>query len=64
MPKPRVAKKHLKAKRYSYKQMSSEVVRLSRMWHTGDHMEPCEIAGLLRRDTSTMTRLLVLQEER
>ena len=27
-------------------------------------MEPCEIAGLLRRDTSTMTRLLVLQKER
>ena len=34
------------------------------MWHTEDHMEPCEIAGLLRRDTSTMTRLLVLQNER
>jgi len=27
-------------------------------------MEPCEIAGLLRRDTSTMTRLLLLQNER
>ena len=27
-------------------------------------MEPCEIAGLLRRDTLTTTRLLVLQKER
>ena len=64
MPKPRVAKKHLKANRDPYKKMSSEEIRLARMWHTEDHMEPCEIAGLLRRDTSTMTRLLVLQKER
>ena len=34
------------------------------MWHREDHMEPCDIAGLFRRGTSTMTRLLVLQEER
>jgi hypothetical protein len=64
MPKPRVAKKHLKANRDPYKKMSSEEIRVARMWHTEDHMEPCEIAGLLRRDTSTMTRLLVLRKER
>ena len=64
MPRPRVAKKHLKVSRDPYKKMSCEEVRLARMWHTEDHMEPCEIAGLLRRDTSTMTRLLLLQNER
>ena len=60
MPRPRVAKKHLKVSRDPYKKMSCEEVRLARMWHTEDHMEPCEIAGLLLRDTSTMTRLLLL----
>ena len=64
MPRPRVAKKHLKVSRDPYKKMSCEEVRLARMWHTEDHMEACEIAGLLRRDTSTMTRLLLLQNER
>ena len=64
MPKPRVAKKHLKVNMDPYKKLSCEEIRLARMWHTEDHMEPCEIAGLLRRDVSTMTRLLVLQNER
>ena len=64
MPRPRVAKKHLKVSRDTCQKMSCEEVRVARMWHTDDHMEPCEIAGLLRRDTSTMTRLLLLQNER
>ena len=64
MPKPRAGKKRLTVNRGPYNKMSCEEVRLARMWHTEGHMAPCEIAGLLRRDTSTMTRLLLLQNER
>ena len=46
--------------RAPYKKLSSEEMRLARMWYTEDGMSADEIAGLLRRDRSTMTRLLVM----
>ena len=37
---------------------------MAKMWHEEDGMAPSEIADLLRRDKSTMTRLLVQRTER
>jgi len=34
------------------------------MWHREDGMDPSEIGDVLRRDKSTMTRLLVKRTER
>ena len=48
--------------RAPYKKLSSEEIRLARMWYTEDGMSADEIAGLLRRDRSTMTRLLVMEQ--
>ena len=39
-------------------------IRLAKMWHEEDDMAPSDIAQLLRRDKSTMTRLLVQRRER
>ncbi len=68
MPRPGVHKKHLKAKppagqRDPYNTLSDEEVRLARLWLKEDDMEPSEIAALLRRDKSTMTRLLVMEKD-
>ena len=49
------------ARRDPYRKLSDEEIRLARLWHKEDGMEPSEIAGLLRRDKSTMTRLLVMK---
>ena len=38
--------------------MSSEEIRLANMWYKEDDMEPKEIAELLHRDKSTVTRHL------
>ena len=46
------------------KLLSSEEIRLAKMWYEDDDMTPGEIAELLRRNKSTMTRLLVKQDER
>ena len=51
-------------RRDPYRKLSSEEIRLAQLWHAEDDMEPSEIASLLRRDKSTMTRLLVMGEER
>ena len=59
MPAPMKA-----ARRDPYKKMSDEEVRLARLWYKEDGMDPAEIAELLRRDKSTMTRLLVMGKER
>ena len=40
--------------------LSSEEVRLAQLLHAEDDMEPSELASLLRRDKSAMTRLLVM----
>ena len=48
------------ARRDPYKKLSDEEVRLAKLWYDEDDMEPSEIAALLRRDKSTMTRLLVM----
>ena len=45
-----------------YKTLSAEEVRLATMWYREDNMEPSEVASLLRRDKSTMARLLVMQK--
>ena len=37
---------------------------MAQLWHAEDDIEPSELASLLRRDKSAMTRLLVLGEER
>ena len=37
---------------------------MAKMWHKEDGMDPSEIGDLLRRDKSTMTRLLVKRTER
>ena len=52
------------ARRDPFKHLSSDEMRLAKLWYTEDDMEPSEIAALLRRDKSTMTRLLVMQKER
>ena len=41
--------------------MSSEEIRLARMWSKEDKMKPKKIANLLHRDKSTLTRLLVMK---
>ena len=45
--------------RNPYQKLSKEEIRLAEMWHKEDGMDPSEIAQLLHRDKSTMTRLLV-----
>ena len=37
---------------------------MAEMWYKDDNMTPNDIAKLLRRDKSTMTRLLVKRDER
>ena len=46
------------AKTSSAKHLSTEEIRLARMWYDEDDKEPSEIAELLHRDNSTITRLL------
>ena len=53
-----------KSARDPYRKLSSEEIRLAKLWHEEDGMEPSEIASLLRRDKSTMTRLLVKKQVR
>ena len=50
--------------RNPYRKLSKDEIRLAKMWHEEDGMAPSEIAQLLRRDKSTMTRLLVQRTER
>ena len=45
-------------RRDPYRKLSSEDIRLAQLWHAEDDMEPSEIASLLRRDKSIMTRLM------
>ena len=55
-----VRRKGLKAKRPArdpYRKLRAEEIRLARMWHSEGDMGPLEIAALLRRDKSTLTRL-------
>ena len=52
------------ARRDPYKKLTDEEIRLAKLWFDEDDMEPSEIAALLRRDKSTMTRLLVMEKER
>ena len=44
--------------------LSAVEIRLAKMWFNEDEMTPAAIGKLLRRDKSTMTRLLVKQDER
>lgn len=44
--------------------LSAEEIRLAKMWYDEDDMAPADIAKLLRRDKSTITRLLVKKVER
>ena len=46
------------------KLLTADEIRLAEMWYDEDSMTPAEIAKLLRRNKSTMTRLLVKQDER
>ena len=59
MPAPAKA-----ARRDPYKKTSDKEVRLERLWYKEDGMDQVEIAELLRRDKSTMTRLLVMGKKR
>lgn len=47
-----------------FKKLSAEEERLAKMWFQEDGKTPAEIAELLRRDKSTMTRLLVKKVKR
>ena len=47
-----------------YNKLSAEEIRLAKTRFADGGMRPCEIAELLRRDKSTMTRLLVLCKAR
>ena len=50
--------------RNPYRKLVQDEIRLAKMWHEEDDMPPSDIAQLLRRDKSTMTRLLVQRRER
>ena len=52
------------APRDPYTKLSAEEIRLAKLRYDEDDMQPSKIAELLRRDKSTMTRLLVKQEVR
>ena len=43
----------------AFRKMSAEEFRLAKMWYEEDDMTPSEIADLLRRDKSTITRHVV-----
>ena len=47
----------------SFKHLSSEEIRLARMWFNEDEKAPSEIAELLHRDKATITRLLYQRPE-
>ena len=47
------------SKEHAWFKLSSEEIRLATMWYEDDGMWPSEIAELLHRDKSTLTRLLV-----
>jgi hypothetical protein len=51
-------------RRDPYKKMSDKEVRLARLWYKEDGMDSVEIAELLRRNKSTVTRLPVVGKER
>ena len=51
-------------RRDPYTKLSPEEIRLAKLRYNEDDMRPSKIAGLLRREESTMTRLLVKQEAR
>ena len=62
-----VRKNRMKAKeapRDTYRKLSGDETRLARMWYLENGMGPSEVAGLLRRDKSALTRLLVTNKER
>ena len=71
MPGIGVKKRILKGKcaktkvpvRDPYRKLTDDEIRLARLCHDEDGMEPSEVAALLRRDKSTMTRLLVMQKD-
>ena len=44
-----------------WSKLSSEEIRLAKMWYHEDGYSPLEIAELLHRDKSTLTRLLCLE---
>ena len=47
-----------------WQELSAEEIRLALMWYEQDGKSPKELADLLHRDKSTMTRLLVKKVER
>ena len=47
-----------------WKKLSSEELRLAKKWYFDENMKPADIAGLLGRDKSTLTRILVKQVPR
>ena len=47
-----------------YNTLSAEEIRLAKTRFADGGMRPCEIAELLRRDTSTMTRLPIMRKAR
>ena len=66
MPRAR-AKRRFKRRlppRNPYRKLSKEEIRLAKMWNEEDGMDPSEIGELLRRDKSTITRVLVPRMER
>ena len=66
MPRTRAKRRSPFALRHRnpYRKLSKEEIRLAEMWHKDDGMEPSEIGQLLRRDKSTITRLLVKRDLR
>ena len=66
MPRTRAKRRSRLALRHRnpYRKLSEEEIRLAEMWHNEDGMEPSEIGQLLRRDKSTITRLLVKRDLR
>ena len=46
-----------------YKKLSTEEIRLAKVWNEEHGKVPSEIAKVLRRDKSSMTRLLAMQKD-
>ena len=62
-----VRKNRLNAKeapRDQYRKLAGDETRLAGMWYLENGMGPSEVAGRLRRDKSTLTRVLVTNKER
>ena len=51
-----IGPKHLRSAPMAFNRMSSEELRLAKLWYDENGKTPLEVSHLLRRDISTITR--------